>query len=245
MKAAAFAARNRKEILRDPLNFAFGIGFPLVILFLLSAIQANIPISLFTIEKLAPGLAVFGLAFIALFSGTLIAKDRGSSFLMRLFASPLSAADFILGYTLPLLPMAIAQSAIGFGVAAFLGLPINANVLLALLVLIPAAVLFIAIGLLAGSLLTDKQVGGICGALLTNLTAWLSGTWFDLNLVGGMFKIVAYVLPFVHATEAAKAAVVGDYASILPHLWWVIGYAVAVLALAIIVFRQRMSSDAV
>ncbi|HBL50927.1 MAG TPA: ABC transporter permease, partial [Firmicutes bacterium] len=101
MKSLAFAARNRKELLRDPLNLAFGLGFPLVLMLLLSAIQANIPVSLFEIEKLAPGLAVFGLSFISLFSGTLIAKDRGTSFLMRLFASPLSASDFILGYTMP------------------------------------------------------------------------------------------------------------------------------------------------
>jgi len=177
MRFLVFASRNRKELLRDPLNLAFGIGFPLVLLLLLSAIQANIPVSLFKIEKLAPGIAVFGLSFISLFSGTLIAKDRTTSFLMRLFASPLSASDFILGYALPLLPMAIMQGAICFIVSFFLGLSLNVNVLVALIVLVPTAVLFIAIGLLAGSIFNDKQVGAICGALLTNVSAWLSGTW--------------------------------------------------------------------
>ncbi|PIH04768.1 ABC transporter permease [Clostridium combesii] len=243
MNMLAFASRNRKEILRDPLNLSFGIGFPLVVLFLLSAIQANIPVSLFQIKNLAPGIAVFGLSFISLFSGILIAKDRSTSFLMRLFASPLSASDFILGYTLPLLPMAIMQSVITFMVSFFLGLSININILIALIVLIPTVVLFIAIGLLAGSLLTDKQVGGVCGALLTNLCAWLSGTWFDLNLVGGSFKIIAYAFPFVHAVEATKAAIIGNYASIFPHLWWVIVYAVVILSFAIFVFNKRMRSD--
>jgi len=245
MRFLVFASRNRKEILRDPLNLAFGIGFPLVLLFLLSAIQANIPVSLFEVEKLTPGIAVFGLSFISLFSGMLIAKDRSTSFLMRMFASPLSASDFILGYALPLLPMAVLQSAICFIVASFLGLSLNVNVLLALIVLIPSAVLFIGIGLLAGSIFNDKQVGGICGALLTNLSAWLSGTWFDLNLVGGAFKKVAYALPFVHGVDATKAAIAGDYSSILPHLCWVLGYAVVIMVLAIIVFRKKMSSDKV
>lgn len=243
MKALAFAARNRKEIVRDPLNLAFGLGFPLVLLVLLSAIQANIPVSLFEVQNLAPGLAVFGLAFLSLFSGMLIAKDRSTSFLMRLFAAPLSASDFILGYTLPLLPMAVMQSSISFIAAFFLGLRVHVNVLLTLLVLVPAAVLFVAIGLLAGSVLNEKQVGGICGALLTNLTAWLSGTWFDLNLVGGVFKTVAYALPFVHAVEAAKAALSGNYSAIFPHMWWVIGYAAAILSLAIVVFRKKITSD--
>ena len=101
----AFSGRNTKEILRDPLNLAFGLGFPVVLLLLLTAIQSNIPIDLFELERLTPGIAIFGLSFVSLFSATLISKDRTTSFLMRLFASPMRASDYILGYTLPLLPM--------------------------------------------------------------------------------------------------------------------------------------------
>lgn len=245
MKTLAFASRNAKEILRDPLNLAFGIGFPLAILFLLSIIQSNVPVSLFEIENLVPGIAVFGFSFISTFSGMLIAKDRSTSFLMRLFSSPLTGANFILGYSLPLLPFAIVQSAICFIAAFFLGLTISVNVLIAFIVLIPTSILFIGIGLLAGSLLTDKQVGGICGALLTNLAAWLSGAWFDLNLVGGTFKQVAYALPFVHAVDAGKSALAGNYSGMFPHLWWVIGYATVISILAVLIFSKRMNSDAV
>lgn len=243
MKSLTFAARNSKEILRDPLNLAFGIGFPLVILVLLSAIQANIPVELFVIDELIPGIAVFGLSFISIFSGMLIAKDRGTSFLMRLFTTPLSAFDYIMGYTFPLLPMAILQIAISFMAAFFLGLPVNYNTLLSLIVLMPTAVLFIGIGLLAGSIFNEKLVSSICGALLTNLSAWLSGAWFDLNLIGGWFKGIAYALPFAHAVDAGRAAVSGDHSSILPHLWWVIGYAVVIMVIAVMAFRRKMSGD--
>lgn len=243
MRYSVFARRNAKEILRDPVNLAFGIGFPLVLMLLLSAIQANIPVSLFEITNLAPGLSVFGLSFIALFSGTLIAKDRSTSLMMRLFTSPLTSSDFIFGYTIPLLPMSILQSIICYLAAAVLGLELNVNVLIALIVQIPTAVIFIALGLLCGTVFNDKQVGGICGALLTNVSAWLSGTWFDLNLVGGAFKTIAYALPFAHAVDAGKAAVKGDYASIFPHLWWVTAYALIVTAAAVIVFKRKMKSD--
>lgn len=243
MRAMTFASRNSKEILRDPLNIAFGLGFPLVVLFLLSAIQANIPVELFVIDNLIPGIVVFGLSFISIFSGMLIAKDRGTSFLMRLFTTPLSASDYMMGYTFPLLPIAILQMVVCFIAAFFLGLEATANVLLSLLVLMPTAVLFIGIGLLAGSLFNEKQVSGICGALLTNLSAWLSGTWFDLNLVGGWFKTISYALPFAHAVDAGRAAISGNYAAILPHLWWVIGYAVVILVIAMVVFSKKMSGD--
>ena len=108
---------------------------------------------------------------------------------------------------------------------------------------IPAALLFIAMGLLCGSVFTDKQVGGICGALLTNLAAWLSGTWFDLELVGGAFKTVAYALPFVHAVEMERAVLSGNFADIFPHIWWVLGYAAVTMIAAVLLFLRQMKKQ--
>ena len=210
MKMLTFAGRNTKEILRDPLNLAFGLGFPLVLLLLLSAIQANIPVPLFEIARLAPGICVFSLSFLTLFSATLIAKDRSSAFLQRLYTTPMTPVDFILGYTLPILPMAVCQSIVCYIAAIFLGLEFSPNILLGILFSLPTALLYIALGLLCGSILNDKQVGGVCGALLTNLSAWLSGIWFDLALVGGTFQKIAYALPFVHAVELERALFTGE-----------------------------------
>lgn len=227
-------------MVRDPLTLAFGLGFPLVLMLLLSAIQANVPVPLFEIEHLAPGITVFGLSFMTLFSATLIAKDRGSSLLQRLYTTPLTSVDFILGYTLPILPFAVAQSVICYAAAVALGLDITVNILLAIAFIIPVSLLFVALGLLFGSILSDKQVGGICGALLTNLSAWLSGTWFDLELVGGAFKRIAYALPFVHAVEMERALLAGHLSDALPHLWWVLGYAMAILVASVLLFLRQM-----
>ena len=240
MKLRSFASRNTKEILRDPLTLCFGLGFPLVLLLLLSAIQANIPVEMFEIHHLTPGITVFGLAFVSLFSASIISKDRSSSFLRRLYTTPMTPGDFILGYTLPLIPMALLQGLVCYMAAIALGLEPTISIVYALLLLLPVSLLYIALGLLCGSLLNDKQVGGICGALLTNLSAWLSGIWFDLELVGGVFQDVAYALPFVHAVELERAALAGDLTAIFPHLWWVLGYAVGLLILSIAAFLRQM-----
>ena len=240
MKGLAFSKRNDLEVLRDPLNLFFGVGFPIILLLLLTAIQANIPVAMFAIERLAPGIAVFGLSFMTLFSATLIAKDRGSSFLQRLYTTPLTAGDFILGYLLPILPICVAQSAICFAAAVLLGLEVTVHIVTSILFTLPVALLFVSLGLLCGSVFTDRQVGGICGALLTNLTAWLSGIWFDLGLVGGAFQKIADLLPFVHAVEMERAVLRGDYAGVFPHIWWVVGYAIAVTAIAVFAFLQQM-----
>lgn len=243
MKMLIFASRNAKEILRDPLNLAFGLGFPAVLILLLTAIQANVPVPLFEIAHLTPGIIVFGLSFMTLFSATVIAKDRGSSFLQRLYTTPLSAKDFIIGYTLPMLPIALAQSVVCYIIALILGLKFTVNILLSVVSIIPTALLFISLGLLCGSVFTDKQVGGICGALLTNLTAWLSGTWFDLELVGGVFKKIADALPFVHAVEMQRAVLAGNFADILPHFKWVLGYAVIAITAAVLLFMRQMKKQ--
>ncbi len=240
MRMLTFAGRNAKEILRDPLNLAFGLGFPLVLIALLSAIQANVPVPLFEIQHLAPGITVFGLSFMTLFSATLIAKDRGSSLLQRLYTTPLTPLDFIAGYTLPVIPIAVLQCAICYVAAVLLGLSVTVHILAAVVCILPVCVLYIALGLLCGSVLNDKQVGGVCGALLTNLSAWLSGIWFDLELVGGAFQKIAYLLPFVHAVEMERAALAGNFAAVLPHLWWVLGYAVVLLLCAVWLFLRQM-----
>ena len=243
MRMLAFANRNTKEILRDPLNLFFGLGFPLILILLLSAIQANIPVDLFEIQHLTPGITVFGLSFMTLFSATIISKDRGSSLLQRLYTTPLTPLDFILSYTLPIIPIAVVQSLICYIAAIFLGLNVTVNILYAVVFIVPISILYISLGLLCGSIFTDKQVGGICGALLTNLSAWLSGVWFDLNLVGGIFKKISYALPFVHAVDMERAVLEGDFAGIFPHLWWILGYAAVLLTLAVYLFLRQMKKQ--
>lgn len=240
MKGLTFASRVGKEILRDPLNLAFGLGFPVVLMVLFHAIQSNVPVPLFEIGSVTPGLMVFGLSFMTLFSATLVSKDRGSALLQRLYTTPLTPLNFILGYTIPLLPMALGQTVVCLLTAVLMGLEISVRLVIGAILILPGALFFIALGLLCGSVFTDKQVGGICGALLTNLTAWLSGAWFDLELVGGAFQRIANLLPFAHGVELERAVLRGDYGGIFPHLYWVLGYMLVTGICAVLLFLRQM-----
>ena len=243
MKMLTFANRCAKEVLRDPINLGFGLGFPLVLLYLLSAMQANIPVNLFEINHLTPGISVFGLSFLTLFSATLIAKDRESAFLPRLYTTPLTGIDFILGYMLPILPIAVGQTAICYLAAIPLGLTVSINIVYAIVGMVPIAILYIALGLLCGSLLGVKQAGGICGGLFTNLSAWLSGVWFDLALVGGVFEKIANALPFVHAVEMERALLAGNPDAALSHILPVLLYSAGVTVVAVLCFLQQMNNQ--
>lgn len=243
MRMYAFAKRCGKEILRDPVNLGFGLGFPLVLLYLLTAIQANIPVSLFEIDNITPGISVFGLSFITLFSATLISKDRESAFLQRLYASPLDSVEFILGYMLPLIPISIGQTLICHLAAIPLGLTVSVNLIYSVLGVLPISIFYISLGLLCGSLLGSKQVGGICGALLTNVAAYFSGVWFDLKLVGGFFEKIAKVLPFLHAAEMEKALFRGDFTVIGDHIWIVLAYSIVTTILAVFFYLRQMKKQ--
>lgn len=247
MRAMIFASRNTKEILRDPLTICFGLGFPIVLLILLWSIGKSVPqqaeINLYTIEMLTPGISVFGLSFISLFSAQLIAKDKTTSFMMRMFTSPLKAYEFIIGYTIPLLPMALAQSAVCYITAICLGLKFSVNIIATIIINIPIAIVFIALGLLCGTLFNEKAVGGICGALLTNLTGWFSNIWFDTELVGGWFASIAECLPFAHAVNSAEFALNGGEQNLFLDLWVVIGYALVLLCVSIVLFMVKLKKD--
>src|SRR5699024_798437 len=146
--------------------------FPIIILLLLSFINQNIPTDIITIANLAPGIAVFGLSFMTILSAQMIAKDRTSKFLIRLFTTPMTAYEFIFCYTLPLIPMAMIQVIICYSVAMMLGMAFSFNILLAIIALLPVAIFFIGLCLLCGTIFNEKAVAGICGALLTNIAAW-------------------------------------------------------------------------
>lgn len=233
----AFTARNRKEILRDPVSIILGLGMPLSLLVLFSTIGRQVPNPSFRIENFAPGMIVFAFTFVTMFIATLIANDRQSALLLRLFASPLTAMQYVWGYASSLFPLALLQGIAGFVVAALLGLTPSLNMLLAVAVLIPTILMSIFLGLVFGSLLGVRQLQGLSG-LYISVAALLSGAWMPVEIMGAFLKTVAELLPFTHAVTAARYALAGEGSALLPHLLWTVGYALLTAFLAVWAFQK-------
>ena len=239
MKMMVIARKNWLEIIRDPLNIAFGLGFPMGLMLLFTLIQRNIPVTLFELPHLTPGIAVFGHSFLALFASTTLARDRRSALLQRLYTTPLSAVHYIGGYFLPLIPLGLLQSLLCYAAALALGMAWHASILVAVFASMLSALFFIALGLLLGSIFNDKQAGGLCGGLLTNLCAVFSGAWFDLTMAGGIFESIAKALPFYHAVEMGRL-LLRDASGLLPHLWILLSYILTITAAATLLFLRQM-----
>ncbi len=251
MRMKAFAERNIKELLRDPLSYLFCLGFPVVMLILMTIINKSIPaeanMTVFRIDNLCAGITVFGLTFLMLFAALLVSKDRSSSFLMRLYASPMTAVDFIAGYYIPLMLLAVIQSAITFGISFVIalieGVSLNVvNILLAILTLVPSMILFIGFGLFFGSMFSQNAAPGLCSVIISAASI-LGGIWMDVDAIGGAIASVCKALPFYHSVNAARCAVDGSLGDSVTSILIVATYMAVVTLLAIVVFRRNMSSD--
>lgn len=242
MKCLIFSGRNLKEIIRDPMSILMGIGFPVLLIVALSLMKQSIGemADIFEVENFAPSMTIFGLAFLGMFVGALMSGDRDRSFMARLFASPLRGIDYILGYSIPVIPLAVLQAVCCFLVAMLFGLKLNIGVLVALVTLLPIAILFISFGLFMGSVFTSNNAVNGFGTILVNAAVFLSGAVLPLESIGGTFEKVCNLLPFAHAVKAVRLAISGGYADIFLHLAWVVGYAVILFIPSVILFNRRM-----
>lgn len=240
MRFWGLAKRNFIEIILDPLSSLLGVLFPSLMLILFVAINksSNLPIDMFRVENIVPGIVVLGFAMLMMFSAMLIAKDRQTSLLARLQTLPLKPIDFILGYILPFLPVALLQMVFLFAIGFVFGLQFSWGILLSFLILLVIAFIMISIGVILGITCSESQISGI-GTILINAFTLFSGAWFDLNLMGGFVKTFGYSMPFAHSVDAVRE-ILTNSAFDYTHLIFILGYAVLIGAVSIFVFYKKI-----
>ena len=240
MKILNFANRNFKEIIRDPISIIFAILLPLFLLFIFQ--QFKIPSEVYKIENFTPGIIIFSFSFITLFTANLIAKDRSTSLLIRLGTSPMKPIEYVLGYTISVLPVVILQNVLFFVVAVLLGLDFSINIIYTILASIPISVLFIAFGILIGSVTTEKSASGV-SSIIVQLVTFTSGMYFDTSMIGNFFAKVCNILPFSRCVDITKGILNNNYQDILSTFIVLFIYTIIVVGLAILVFKRKMVSD--
>lgn len=250
-KMGLFAGRNIKELIRDPLSYIFCLGFPVVMLAVMTIVNESIPpeagMDIFRIDKLSAGIAFFGLMFTMLFTALQVSKDRGGSFLVRLYASPMRAGDFIGGYFFSMLLIAAAQLLIcvvcSFIISLITGVELSlGRLLLSAVVLIPSAALLIGFGMLFGSIFSDKAAPGLCSVLIS-LGSMLGGVFMDVEGLGGVLLDISRVLPFYHCVKTARCVITGDYSGFMPSMLVLLAYCAAVGFAAVFAFGRKMKAD--
>lgn len=246
MRTFAFAGRNHKEMTRDGAALGFALGMPLLMLVIWMIIAKAVPGDFmpanFQLGNYIPGVALFGMTFLSMFLGILIAQDRATSYLGRLFAGPMRTQEYLLGYMLPMLPLALMQILLVLVIGLLIGLSLTVGQVLAtaglLLLCVP---MFLSMGLFLGSLLGDKAVAPV-SSILVQLMALTSGMMLDVEMIGGGYGAFCKVLPFYHGLRLCSGVTRGDMSGWLSHALVVIGYTMLMSVLALIVFRKRQKN---
>ena len=241
MRILNFAKRNFKEIIRDPLSIIFSVLLPLFLLFIFK--QINIPSESYELHNFTPGIVVFGFSFITLFTAMLVSKDRTSSLLIRLGISPMKPIEYILGYMLSIIPLILIQNVLFFILAIFLGLSFSINIIWAMLISIVVAILFIAIGIIIGSLFSEKASSGI-SSIVVQLVCFTSGMYFPRELLGDVFSKICEYLPFESCVTIIKGIMNANLESItIRNIIVFLVYTTIMFTISIMVFRKKMISD--
>lgn len=249
MKAIIFATRNVKEILRDPMSYIFCLVFPIVMLVVFYAVFYSPEAYWFAIDILTPGIAIFSFSFTMLFMALLVSKDKTTAFLSRLYTSPMTTLDFVIGYTIPGLIITIGQVVACYITAAIIGLATGIQlsyigITLAIISTIPAMFMFIGFGILFGSLFSDQAAPGISSIVIT-MSGFLSGAWMLVN-PGTALSAIFSALPFYPAVSVGRIVLSLNetaFANIGGYLAIVCAYAVAVFSLSVVAFRKKTVSD--
>lgn len=247
----AFSSRNIKEILRDPLSYIFCLGFPLVMLIIMTFVNSSIPkqsgMTIFRIDNLYGGISVFGQTFIMLFTAITVSKDRAGAFLIRMYATPMKTADFVMGYIFPMTVLSIIQNVItavaSLIISFIVGVELNiAGLLVSIIILIPSAVMFIGFGLLFGSICNDKSAPAI-SSIIISLSSFLGGIWFDTDNAGGVMLKISKCLPFYYCTKTARLTTAMHFEGFVVPMVIVIACSVLVTTVASMVFKAKMKAD--
>ena len=251
MRSIVFCKRTIKEILRDPLSYIFCLGFPIVMLVIMTIVNSSIPkqagLDIFKMNKLGPGMAFFGLSFIMIFTAIQVSTDRSTSLITRLHASPMTSVDFIIGYTLPVFVIAVLQVVITYIAAFIIGAVSDASLpvgytCVSVLTLIPSMLLFIAFGLFFGTILNEKSAPGVCSIVVT-VTGMLGGVWMPVDTMGGNILDISRAMPFYHGVQAARYTVAGELASVGKPLVITLVWALALYVVAVIIMDRKLKSD--
>ena len=189
-----------------------------------------------------PGIAVYGLMILISTAAGIIAGDREKGFLSRLFTTPARPWDFILGYSLPFIPVLIVSTLIYLGVGMALGLTVVGNLGHAFLIFFLIGLCAIGIGMIVGSLVKSESQAGISWLFIVPM-AMISGAWFTVDRMPSALRSVAGALPFIHGIDASRAVLNGSsFSAIVLDIYWLIGWAVALFAAGILLFRRTMVS---
>ncbi len=196
------------------------------------------------IDFIAPGIIIFGLLILIPTSARIVVRDKEKGFLSRLLTTPARPLDFVSGYSLCLVFIAIAQIIIFIAAAWVFGMDIVGSLWLAFLIFLLVGLCSIGIGMVVASLSkSENQAEPLCWIFAMPL-AMLSGCWFSIEMLPSYLRNIAYAFPYAHAIDASRSVLIRGVGleAINSDLLFLVGWAAVIFTIGVILFRRSMRS---
>jgi len=196
------------------------------------------------VDFMGPGIIIFGLLILIPTSARIMVRDKEKGFLSRLLTTPARPVDFISGYSLSLVAVAIAQIIIFIAAARGLGMDIVGSLWLAFLVFLLVSLSSIGIGMVVASLSKSENQAEPLSWLFAMPLALLSGCWFSIELMPTYLRNVAYAFPYAHAIDASRAVLIRGVGleAIGSDFLFLVGWAAVIFVIGVVLFRRGMRS---
>jgi ABC-2 type transport system permease protein len=207
--AATYTRYELLRTLRSTRFFAFSLGFPLVLFYLLAAGNRHarvqgVPLPLYFMT----GMAAWGAMMSVVSTGARIAGERQTGWNRQLRITPLTVSAYFRAKILTGYMMALFSIALLYGAGLTLGVHLAAGKWAAMTALILVGLVpFNALGILLGHLLSTDAIGPAMGGIVS-LFALLGGVWGPLGDKGFMHN-VSQILPSYWLVQAGRTALGG------------------------------------
>jgi ABC-2 type transport system permease protein len=196
------------------------------------------------IDFIGPGIITFGLLILIPTAARPIVRDKERGFMARLLTTPTRPLDFILGYSLSMVVITIAQIVIFIFGAWAMGMDIIGNLGLAFLVFFLTGLCSVGIGMVIASLSKSENQAEPLAWIFSMPLAMLSGCWFSIEMMPSYIRAVAFAFPYAHTVEAARGVLIRGVGleAVSYDLLFLVGWAVAIFAIGVVLFRRSMRS---
>jgi ABC-2 type transport system permease protein len=217
-----------------------GIEIPITI----NSDPINIDTEVTNIDFIGPGIIIFGLLIMIPTSGRLMLRDKESRFLSRMLTTPAHPWEFIAGYSLSMVLLAIAQILIFILLGWLFGMDIIGSILLAFAVFLLTAICSVGIGMVVASLSKSENQGESLSWLFSMPLAIVSGVWFSSDFMPPFMRTFANIFPFSHAVDASRAVITRGvgFEAISGDFLFLIGWAIGIFVIGTILFSRTIRS---
>ncbi|MFA5629681.1 MAG: ABC transporter permease [Dehalococcoidales bacterium] len=204
----------------------------------------NIESKITQMDFIAPGIIVFGLLIMIPTAGRIMLRDKGTRFLQRMMTTPTRPWEFIVGYSLSMVIIAIIQVFVFILLGWLFGMDIIGNIWLALVIFVLTSLCSIGIGMVIASLAKSENQGEALSWLFSMPLAIISGVWFSIEFLPSYVRIFADSFPYSHAVSAARAIITrgAGIEAIGSDLLFLVIWTIAVFVVGTFFFRRNMRS---